>query len=280
MANEAQIEHWNSEEASHWVVYQDRYDRMLAPFARRILAAAPIHAGSRVLDVGCGCGGTTIEAARRATTGTATGIDISEPMIETARLRAAEENVTNAAWLLGDAQTTSLPVAAFDVVISRFGIMFFDDPVAAFTNVARAISGGGALTFVCWQDLLSNEWIRVPGLALAEHVPLPDLGPPGAPGMFSLADPERIRTVLTSAGFTDLVIEPLEEQILLGGGGSLEDSVAFLRQGGMARAVLKDVEESRQEQAIAAAAAALKPFVTPEGVRIGTAAWLVSGRRL
>ena len=167
-----------------------------------------------------------------------------------------------------------MATAGFDAAISRFGVMFFDDPVAAFSNVARALSPGGSMTFVCWQ-LFSNDWIRVPGLALAEHVPLPDLGPPGGPGLFSLADPDRIGSVLGSAGFSDVEIEPLHEMILLGGGGPLDETVEFLRHGSMARAVLQDADPEVEVEAIAAATKALQPFVTQSGVEIGTAAWLV-----
>jgi SAM-dependent methyltransferase len=279
MANEAQIEHWNSDEAGHWVTYQDRYDAMLAPFSNRIFDATPISKVSRVLDVGCGCGSTTLEVARRVTAGKATGIDISSRMIEVARERAAAADLTNVSWLLGDAQVLELPPDSFDAVISRFGVMFFDDPDAAFANVARSLGPGGTLTFACWQEMLCNEWILVPGLALAEHVALPDFGPPGGPGMFAFADPARIRSVLSGAGFTSVAVEPLDEQVLVGGGGSLEATMEFLEQGGLARAMLKGVTGERRAQATEAVAAALRPFETADGVRMGTAAWLVTARR-
>ncbi len=279
MANETQIDHWNSSEADHWVTYQNRYDAMLAPFADRLVTATLLTSDSRVLDVGCGCGSTTIQAARLVPNGTATGVDISAPMIQRARRQADELGIANISWLLGDAQVLPMATAGFDAAISRFGVMFFDDPVAAFSNVARALSPGGSMTFVCWQDLFSNDWIRVPGLALAEHVPLPDLGPPGGPGLFSLADPDRIGSVLGSAGFSDVEIEPLHEMILLGGGGPLDETVEFLRHGSMARAVLQDADPEVEVEAIAAATKALQPFVTQSGVEIGTAAWLVSSRR-
>ena len=279
MANEAQIEQWNSDEAGHWVAYQDRYDAMLAPFSNRILDATPISKVSRVLDVGCGCGSTTLEVARRVTAGRATGIDISAPMLEAAKSRADASNITNVSWLLGDAQVMEMAAGSFDAAISRFGVMFFDDPEAAFANIARALGPGGTLAFACWQEMLKNEWILVPGLALAEHVPLPDLGPPGGPGMFALADPERIRSVLSGAGFASVAVEPLDEPVLVGGGGSVATTIEFLEQRGLARTMLKDVTGDLRARATAAVASALEPFETADGVRMRTAAWLVTGRR-
>lgn len=279
VANEEQREHWNSEEASHWVAQQLRYDTMLAPFGERLLLAARIAGSDRVVDVGCGCGDTTLEAGRRAATGGATGLDLSTSMVEVGRQRAAGEGLANVSFVTGDAQSFPFPAGGFDVAISRFGVMFFDDPEAAFLNVAGALVPGGRVAFVCWQDLLSNPFVAVPGLAIAEHIPLPDLGPPGSPGMFALADPVRIRSLLADAGFVDVVIEPLNEEILLGGGGTLAEAVEFLREGGMGRAVLAGADEATQNRAVAAVSDALTPYVTPAGVRIGTAAWLVTGRR-
>jgi SAM-dependent methyltransferase len=279
MANEEQKEHWNSDEASHWVAHQLRYDTMLAPFCDRLLAAAGISGPDRVLDVGCGCGATTLESGRRAVTGSATGLDLSTSMLDVGRRRAAEERLTNVSFVAGDAQTYPFPDGGFDVAISRFGLMFFDDPKAAFSNLAGALVIGSRLAFVCWQDLVSNPFIAVPGLAIAQHVELPDMGPPGAPGMFALADPMRIRSLLADAGLVDVVIEPLAEEILLGGGGTLAEAVEFLREGSMGRAVLAGVDAATQDRAVIAVRDALAPYVTDEGVRIGTAAWLVTARR-
>ncbi len=279
MANEEQTKHWNSDEAGHWITHQQRYDAMLAPFGERLLAAAQVAIADRVLDVGCGCGATTLAAGRSAVIGTATGLDLSIPMLGVGRQRAAEENLANVTFVDGDAQTFPFPAGAFDAAISRFGIMFFDDPEAAFRNLAAAVAPTGRLAFVCWQDMLSNPFMAVPGLAIAQQVGLPDLGPPGGPGMFSLADPENIRSLLAAAGFLEVVIEPLTEEILLGGGGSLADAVDFLRRGSMGRTVLAEMDEATRGRALEAVTDALAPYVTGEGVRIGTAAWLVTACR-
>lgn len=214
----------------------------------------------------------------QAAAGTAVGVDLSAVMLAAARSRAAEERLANVSFIAGDAQTYPFATGAFDVAISRFGVMFFDDPVAAFTNVAGALVRGGRLVFVCWQELVRNPFILVPGLAIAGHVALPDLGPPGAPGMFALADPARIEALLADAGFAEVGIEPLAEEILLGGSGSLADAVAFLREG-MGRAVLAGADEATQNRAVAAVSEALAPYATAGGVRIAAVAWLVTARR-
>src|SRR5207245_420606 len=153
------------------------YDRQLAPFAAAVLGAARITSSERVLDIGCGCGRTTILAAQHAAE--AIGVDISAPMLECARAEAEERSVANVRFERADMQSRTFEPNTFDVAISRFGVMFFDDPVTAFGNVARALSPGGRLAFVCWQDLGHNEWLLVPGMAAAQHVPLPDTGSSG-----------------------------------------------------------------------------------------------------
>ena len=198
-ANAAQVEHWNSEAALHWVTDRDGHDRMLAPFATALLEAAALTPDDRVLDIGCGTGPTTCEAARIASRGHVRGLDISQPLIEAARSRAAELGITNVSFDVGDAQTDSF-APEFDVVMSRFGVMFFDDPAAAFANLRTALDPSGRLVFVCWQDLFVNEWMAVPGLAAAQHVPLPEPGPPDAPGPFSLGDADRLRELLELRG--------------------------------------------------------------------------------
>jgi SAM-dependent methyltransferase len=276
-ANTEQIEFWNSDEARHWVTDQAQYDRMLEPFAARLLEIAALRPTERVIDIGCGTGPTTCAAARIVDRGHAHGVDISAPMIDAARSRADAQGLGNATFAVADAQTTSFAGDA-DVVMSRFGVMFFDDPVAAFTNLRTALDPTGRLAFVCWQDLFANEWMALPGLAAAEHVPLPDLGPPGQPGPFSLGDADRLREILTIAGFHDIAIDPFETSLLLGG-HTLDDAIAFLRRTGMARALFSDAPSDAVDRALRAVAAALEPHLTPDGVRLGAATWIVTATR-
>lgn len=276
--NARQAEYWNAPESRHWVDRQDGYDRMLAPFSSALLDMARIGADARVLDVGCGTGGTTCDAARAARDGDATGVDISQPMIDAARDRARALGVTNVAFDIADAQAHGFD-STFDVAISRFGVMFFDDPVAAFANVRRALGArAGRLAFVCWQPVFANEWMLVPTSALAQHVPLPEPPAPGTPGPFSLGEKDRITEVLGGAGYRDVVIEPLEQAILLAGGGTVDDAVEFLRSTGMARLMLSDAPRDTTARALDAARDALRPYAADDGVRLPSAAWVVSAK--
>ena len=156
--------------------------------------------------------------------------------------------------------------------------MFFDDPAAAFANLRTALRRDGRIVFVCWQNRADNEWVLVPCLAAAAHVPLPDVGESGAPGPFALGDAARLRALLTQAGFGDVGIQPLAESILLGGGGAVDDAVDFFRSTSMGRALFAEASPDEVARAIDAVRAALAPYQTPEGVRLGTAAWLVHAR--
>jgi SAM-dependent methyltransferase len=276
-ANRDQIEFWNSDESRHWVEHQGRYDSMLEPYVRRLLSAAEIGPAERVLDIGCGTGTTTLAAAVGARE--VLGVDIAEPMIARARDRAREHGLQNALFEVADAQTAPFEADSRDVVISRFGVMFFDDPVAAFANLRTALRPDGRIVFVCWQDLADNEWTLVPATAVAAHVPLPDLGEPGAPGPFAFGDAERLRTLLTQSGFGEIGIEPVADSILLGGGGTVDEAVDFLRGTGMARTLFSEASPDEVARAIEAVRAALAPYQTPEGVRLGAAAWIVTARR-
>ena len=277
-ANEQQREYWNSDEGAVWVTDEARYDEMLAPFATALLDAETPSADATVLDVGCGTGATTLGAARLASRGVTTGIDISGPMIEGARRRAEREGVTNVAFAVCDAQVDPLP-ARPDLVLSRFGVMFFDDPVAAFTNLHGAIAPGGRLAFVCWQPLFVNEWMTVPALAVAEHVPLPDPPPPGTPGPFSFGDADLVRRVLDASGFVDVSVTPYEASLLLGGVGSVEHAVAFLRNTGMGRALLSEAPPDVVDTALTGVRDALAPHHDGDGVRLNAATWIVTASK-
>ncbi len=273
--NAAQFEHWNSDEARRWVTEQDGFDRMLAPFADALFSAAPLTTRSRVLDIGCGTGLTTCDAARTAASGSARGLDISLAMVDGARARAASVGLTNVSFDVGDAQTEHF-AADVDVVISRFGVMFFDDPTRAFANIRTALTPAGRIAFVCWQELDANPWMAVPAAAMARHVELPGGGSAEAPGPFSFGDRDRVLRVLDRAGFTDVSVEPMTTSVLLGGGGTLDDAVAFLRSTGIARKLLADVAAPTVERAIAEVTTSIEPYLTADGARLDGAAWVVT----
>lgn len=278
-ANHEQAERWNSgEDVAHWVTYQERYDRMLEPFAAMILDAAAIGADDRVLDVGCGCGATTRAAASLVASGAATGIDLSAPMLTKGRSDALTAGLSNVTFTQGDAQVHPFDPGSFDAVISRFGLMFFADPVAAFSNLRTAAKADGRLVFICWQPAAANEWLLLPSGALAEHLPLPEPASPDAPGMFALADPDRVRAILTDAGWSGIEVIPASTPILVGGGGTVDDAVEFLRTGSIGRTMLAGADPITAANAIESVRAALIPHAGPDGVLLNASVWLVSAR--
>jgi SAM-dependent methyltransferase len=196
-------------------------------------------------------------------------------MLARARASAEAAGLGNAEFRQGDAQVHQLEPARFGAVLSRFGVMFFADPVAAFANIRSATRPAGRLVFVCWQPLAANQWLLVPGAALAEHVPPVGFGSGDGPGMFALADPDRIRQILAAAGWRDVEITSERASILVGGGGSVEDAVEFLRTASMGRTMLAGADAGTVDRALASMRAALAPFADAGGVHLGAAVWLV-----
>jgi len=275
--NAEQIQYWNETAGPKWVALQAMIDEQIRPLGRAAMQRAELAPGVRVLDVGCGCGDTTVELSRRVTPGgSVCGIDISAPMLERARASAHAAGVETH-FELADAQTHPFS-PAFDLCFSRFGVMFFTDPTAAFTNLRRALRPGGQLAFVCWQSLGENPWMTVPLGAALQHLPMPPLPAPDAPGPFAFADADRVRGILSGAGFGELVFEPVREELTLGGGGALEATVDFLLQLGPAAALMREADPALRPRVVAAVRESLVPYVTANGVRMPSAAWVVTGR--
>ena len=269
-------EYWNGRPVDVWVREAERFDTMLAPFGRRLLATAALEPGERVLDVGCGNGAVSLAAARAAgSSGSVTGLDLSAPMLTVARRRAQEQGV-DVDFVKGDAQTTSFD-QPFDVVVSRFGMMFFDDPAAAFANLAEATRPGGRLCFVCWQEMLANEWIAVPSMAMVAHVGIPELPEPGKPGPFSLADAGRTRSLLESAGWSEVTVQDHREGI--GMGRDPEDVLSFMFSDEMGRRLVEGRDPEAVKAGTEATLEALRRYASPDGVVLGGACWLVSARK-
>ena len=275
--NAEQIRWWNEQSGPRWVASEAVLDAQIAPLGLAAMERARIAAGERVLDVGCGCGQTTLQLAERiGPRGSVTGIDVSTPMLERARARAVERGLAHTRFLNADAQTTAIGTAAFDLIFSRFGVMFFADPTAAFANLRASLAPGGRVVFVCWQELMRNPWMRVPLLAAAPH--LPPLTPPaaGAPGPFAFADPARVRGILEAAGFADVAIDPCESELAVGGvGGNLEQAVELVMQLGPLAAALREADADLRLRVAASVREAIAPYATPAGVKLGSAAWIV-----
>jgi SAM-dependent methyltransferase len=277
--NAEQIRYWNETAGPTWVTLEPVIEAAVAPFGRRAMERAAIAAGERVLDVGCGCGGSTLELGRRVgTAGAVLGIDVSVPMLERARRRAAEAGMRHLRFEHADAQVHRFPRGAFDLVFSRFGVMFFVDPAAAFANLRAALRPAGRLAFVCWQRLAENPWLRVPLEATARHIPLPPPPAPGAPGPFSLADAGSVRDLLDRAGFADAACEPLLDAVTLGGGAGLDGAVDHLLHVGPVAGALREAGSDARPAVARAIRDAVAPFATSDGVRMPGAAWIVTAR--
>jgi ubiquinone/menaquinone biosynthesis C-methylase UbiE len=276
LANQRQAEAWNGPESVHFIDHADRYDRQLAPFTQALLEWARPEAHEVVLDVGCGSGTSTLAAATRARR--VTGVDFSAPLVELARRRAQDAGIGNAEFVIADAQTHQFDAGGFDLVISQFGLMFFDDPVAAFTNIRRALRAGGRATFVAWQGLAANEWLTLIADAVGQHVALPEFGGLArGPGMFALAQPDDITTLLGAAGFEQVACHPCTPAITLGGGGGFDDSVAFLFGNGMPKGLLEFVDGASRDDVLGTVRREFHDrYQDGVGIRVGAAAWVVT----
>lgn len=268
MTNEEQKEFWNGPAGDVWVEAQEIMDRMLSPLSDAALSAAAPLSGERVIDIGCGCGATTLAIAESGAS--VWGVDISAPMLARARARTAElDNVT---FSVNDASTADYN-AEHHLIFSRFGVMFFDDPKAAFSNLRSALVGGGRLAFVCWQSPEKNPFMSVAGRAAQPFLPESEPQDPCAPGPFAFADPHWIEEVLDNAGFSDVNITSLNPHLAVG--KTLDESMYFqARVGPLARA-LSELDESLQAEAKQAVRDALSGYETDDGVILPAAAWLV-----
>jgi SAM-dependent methyltransferase len=279
-ANAEQIKYWNQVAGPKWVSLQGFLDEQIRPLGHLVLERTRLQRGEHVLDVGCGCGDTTLEIARRvAPSGSVTGIDISGPMLERARASARDAGLRDATFEQADAQTAALPAGRFDLLFSRFGVMFFADPPAAFANLRRALKPGGRLAFVCWRALFDNPWMMIPLSALAQQIQLPPPPAPGSPGPFAFADGERVRGILTSAGFTAVELEPVDEVLTVGGDSDLDSTVDFLLQMGPTSAALREAPTADLRKITAAVREALLPHHQDGRLRLGSAAWIVTAER-
>lgn len=269
-----QIAYWSGEGGNTWLQREARIDASIAVLGHRALAAAAAKPGERVLDVGCGTGPTTRALARAvAPSGSVLGLDLSAAMMAEAAKRAAAEGLDNVRFAAGDAAAHALPPGSFDLLFSRFGVMFFGDPPAAFAHLRRALKPGGRLCFVCWRPFKENLWALVPFMAGAPLLPpLPRPGP-DEPGPFAFGDPDRIRRVLGAAGFGGIAVDPVDEVLTLSS-GSLDDAVTqAMLIGPLARALAGAAPEVHAGVADAVRAA-LVPHMVDGAVRLPAACWL------
>lgn len=267
-----QVAYWNGPGAEHWVAQQAHTDAMMVDIADAVIAHAAPQPMERVLDIGCGCGVTTLALAARAAH--VTGLDVSGPMLAVGRARGA--GLANVEWVEADAAQYR-PAQTFDLLFSRFGVMFFGDPTSALANLRAAAKSGGRLAFVCWRAFDENPWMRIP-LHAAYDAGVPRLPRPGPedPGPFAFADPERVTRILTGAGWTAPSFTKLDLSLDIAAGKGLDAAVAQATQIGAASRALREAPEEMRPAAVAAIRAALAEHARGDHVRLPGAMWLVS----
>ena len=272
--NAAQLQAWDGDEGAYWTAHADEFDRSIAEYHRHLMKTAAIGERDRVLDIGCGTGQTTRDAARAAIRGSALGVDLSSRMLDHARRRAELEGLDNVDFLQADAQIHAFEPATFDVAISRTGAMFFGDRRAAFENIARTLAPGGRLVLVAWQPLERNEWIREVSRVLSGggERPAPS---PDAPGPFALSEPDRVRSVLSATGFTEIDLEPVEAAMWFGD----DPDTAHEFVVGLLGWMLGGLDDDRRRRALDDLHSTLSMHATAEGVLFGSAAWVISAVR-
>jgi SAM-dependent methyltransferase len=275
IANIEMAQMWDGE-ADEWIANADRYDATDRWINERFEAETVIEARDRVLDVGCGTGKSTRDAARRAHEGSVLGVDLSSRMLDDARQRSADEGLTNVDFLHADAQVHPFETGSFDVAISVFGAMFFADPLAAFANVRRSLRPDGRIAFLSWQRFEHNEWLTTifDALDAGRNLPAP---PAGTPGPFGLADAEAVSTLLHEAGFVDAHMTSISAPIRLG--GTSEEAWEFVAEMGFVRGLTEGLDDASREESLAELRRRIHANDTADGVLLGSAAWLITARQ-
>lgn len=274
-ANANEIAYWNGTAGRHWADRQESQDILLSQILTAALARAAVGPGERVVDVGCGTGASSIALARLVgPTGRVLGVDVSEPMLSRARARLSPELPVE--FVQADATLHRFAPHAFDLLFSRFGVMFFAEPARAFANLRGALRPGGRLAFACWQKPDANAWLMVPLRAAYEHVPkLPKLGPED-PGPFSFADADRVRRVLGEAGFQSIALEPLALELDIAGGQGLDAAVAAALDIGPTSRALEGQPPATRDAVAATLRRTLTPYQRGSQVPLAAAIWVVT----
>lgn len=267
---------WDGEEGAVWAENADRYDATSVDIWQRFLDADPIRAEDHVLDIGCGTGHSSREAARLASDGSVLGVDLSSRMLELARERSAAEGLTNVQFVQADAQVHPFELEAFSIAISSFGAMFFADREAAFGNVARALRPGGRIAILAWREFGENEWLVAlrEALAAGRDLPTPPLG---APGPFGLADVDGTSACLAGAGFDDIVFTPVDEPMFLG--TNAEDAFDFVRTMGIFKSLTDGLDDDVRADALATLRSMLNHHQTADGVLLKSGVWLITASK-
>lgn len=274
-ANAAQIDFWNSAAGEHWVKSQESMDKTLAGFGDLAIKALNLESGAHILDIGCGCGGTSLSLASANLQGTVTGVDISAPMLARSAQRKAELELDNVKFLQADAATYSFDSQYYDAVFSRFGVMFFDNPVNAFKNIRTGLKAGAKLSFVCWRPALENQWMMVPMMAALEHIERPELPAANAPGPFAFGDSDYTSTILKKAGFSNVSMEPMNLPMVFSIAENTSLGQQFAEMGPVGRLIVAAPEEQKN-RIVDSITQALQIHIKGNNVEMEGSVWLVA----
>ena len=281
--NTAQIEFWNGETGQNWVTHDALMEEMLQPLGEAVMSVLAPIASERALDIGCGCGHTSLALATRVgPEGAVTGVDVSAPMLKVAKTLAdtAGDDSAPTVFLEADAQTHTFHAPHYDVVFSRFGVMFFEDPVAAFTNIRSAMSPTGRLAFCCWQPRAVNPFMTVPAMAALELLSAPPQPPPRTPGPFAFEEADYVDAILQEAGYRDICISPLSQLLEFGRGLALTEIVERLVQIGPIAQMIRDAPADLQQPVRDRVSAAIAPFYDSRtGLALEGQFWTASAKR-
>ena len=272
--NASQVDYWNTTVGRTWARYHDALDRQIAPLgAEAIRKLAPAR-GECLLDVGCGCGHTTLELAHRVgTSGSILGIDISAPMLEVAAARQVPASSGRITFQQADAQVAILGAESVDAIFSRFGVMFFSNPVAAFSNLRGTLIPGGRLAFVCWRPMESNPWMAEPMNAARPYMAAREPMDPTAPGPFAFADAALVRAILERAGFQEVATTQFDARI---GGGTVDEALELALRVGPLGSAIRETPEL-MPQVAGPVRDVLARYETPQGVLMPASVWIVTG---
>ena len=277
--NAAQIAYWNDRAAVTWTNFQDRLDAQFEPITALALNAAAPAAGECAIDVGCGCGATVLALADRlGPSGQVVGLDVSEPMAARARQRIEAAGLTNARVIVSDAASHRFAEPRADLVLSRFGVMFFADPAAAFANLRTAMRPGGRLLFAAWRPLADNPWFSVPMQAAAPLLPPQPPADPRAPGPFALADRDRTLGLLRAAGWKQAALQGHDVGMRIAAAGQIEQATEFATHMGALGRILAEQPPASRAPVQDAVAAALKRYDSPDGIVLPGSIWLISAQ--
>ena len=278
--NKNQKDFWSGKGGDIWVERQNAMDNMLSPLGEAALNKLNFNEEENVLDIGCGCGDTTLNIAKRiGPLGNVTGLDISEPMLKRAKESASEMSITNTSFKCVDAQTEDLGDQIYSAAFSRFGVMFFEDSIAAFKNINRSLISGGCLSFVCWQSPAVNPWQSLFIQEIKKFLELPS-PPPRSPGPFAFMESEYVFSILEESKFQDINIEGYEAEVNMFSGRSLSDSVKdYISINPVVTEMLRDSSEDQTTEIVNSAIEAFSPYYSEKGLIFPSATWLVTAKK-